>query len=233
VGIPRVLLEMQTKVLWASASDRILPGVMFSGPWSRHMRVCSRPTVAACAGTAVVLVVAGLVGWRVVASRTAHELDVQTLASRSCTVTEQVGGRTRVVVEPRPGLRCRLSVKVTNTSSRPVRVDRLVGYGLGAGSGRAVKAVAANGIVPRTETPHGMLASTYHVNRVVRPGHIQTFTMAIEYDSAGCLTSGALELGSWPSLSVTALGRTEEIASSNSLVLRTTAAADVGRTCHA
>jgi hypothetical protein len=171
-----------------------------------------------------------LVGWPLLASRAAAELDIHTTPSQHCTRKPQITGRPSVTVEPRAGLHCVLSVQVTNNSSHAVRVDKLLGYGIADISNRGVRAAPAGGIRPYDGSPDPA-KSVYAVHRWVGPGRTRVFTMALVDNPQGCKFGGTLTFGTWPTLQVHVLGRTRKVTSSTALALRNVPAERRGDGC--
>jgi hypothetical protein len=111
------------------------------------------------------------------------------------------GQRARVVVEPRAGLRCTLSVQVTNTGSVGVGVEELR-------------------VRPHDGPPDSGAVTVYRVHGRVGAGQTRTFTMALVDNPEGCKVAGTLELDPWPAVRVHVWGRTREVGSSTALALR-------------
>jgi hypothetical protein len=141
------------------------------------------------------------VGWPLLATRAARGLQVATFASRGCTIDPQVANGPPVVVEPRAGLRCTLSLQVTNTGSVGGGVEELR-------------------VRPHDGPPDSGAVTVYRVHGRVGAGQTRTFTMALVDNPEGCKVAGTLELDPWPAVRVHVWGRTREVGSSTALALR-------------
>lgn len=162
---------------------------------------------------AVVVIAAGLLGWRSYVGAQAEAVTVAWDGRMSCAGTEvsyRAIGPDREGLRPVPmreGMDCTLPVSVTNDSSWEVRVDRVALPVMGPGGGAAIKAGLLDGMRPR----RGDVDAIYRLDRALAPGEAYSFDVRLLFRERGCSSSDStLTVSGFPTVHVSLLGGTAE-----------------------
>lgn len=112
------------------------------------------------------------------------------------------------VIEAQEGMRCRITVQVTNHSSRDVHLGDAVAPFVGPHTGAVVRAENAE---PADRGSPYRIDARLRLDRDLPAGTTTTFQIVLVFHPAGCNDSGTMRVPNWPAVSVSALGRSREV----------------------
>jgi hypothetical protein len=170
--------------------------------------VTSRSWIVAPAILAVTTAIVG--GWLFWSARIAGDVNVAwSPGSPACegTAVRHTGSQ-RPVIEAEAGMRCVITVKVTNGSGYPVHVANAVAPMVGPRTGAVVTAENA------TPFQHGSaydIDALLPLDRDLATGESTDFEVVLVLHPGGCNAGGTLWATDWPTVTVDVLGRSHEL----------------------
>lgn len=174
-----------------------------------------------------VLVVAGLVVWQQTASRWRADVTAGYAATLRCagTTVHQTQGVPFVTL--RPGLRCILSLRVSNNGPHGVHIDTLTLPFMGADTGAQLRAHG-----PGQGVATGGRDALFHLDRDVSAHASFVVSYQLRFWPGGCIGQGTSQIISeLPRLTVSTLGRSGSRNGRAKLGERGTAVSELARGC--
>jgi hypothetical protein len=163
-----------------------------------------------------------LVGWPKLASDRLDKVDVTWAGPPKCTGTD-VEWHNRQdptpVVVASPSMHCVVTVRIINRGEHEVTVNRLIAPFLGPETGTSFTGAPLDGVEPRPEPTFGIDA-IYDLDMQLAGGALKTMEVAFVFNEGSCAHTSNFSATNWPVVEVSALGKSEERASSEALHIR-------------
>jgi hypothetical protein len=154
----------------------------------------------------VVVLIAGMGGWYLLSARAA---DLVTIAwspnSPRCSGTDVRDGTSRPVITAVPGMRCAITVRVSNDAGFDVELHEITAPFVGPDTGTVVTAGNADGA-----SGPDRLHARYDLDRLLGSGTSLDLVVLLKFNPSGCNDSGKLWVKGWPHLRFNALGLPHE-----------------------
>jgi hypothetical protein len=175
-------------------------------PW-QGSRVLPRNRVLIVCVVGLACALSG-VTWTWWSRATADRVTMTWAGTPACTGTEVHTDRSTPVIEAVKGMRCVVEVVVHNGSGRSVRLEHADAAYLGPDSGAVVRAAPTDLLDGATNDG---LDARYRLDRDLAAGQDRAFEVVVAFRPQGCNEDGTLTFYGWPTLELTALGRTHRV----------------------
>ncbi len=170
--------------------------------------------------TAAVVLGLALAGWLWVTGDVSERVRVTQAGRPVCegtSVTTPGYLQGAPLIKARRGMRCVITLVITNDSSHPVHLERLIAPGLGRGSGLAIKLSPQH--AQTASTPRHDINAVLPLDSELEAAGSTEVEIGIVFRERGC-SRATTTFSSWPRVELRSLGRDLQVWSVDDLAVR-------------